>query len=257
MRWPLHSIDYLGKRTNMLSWNRSLRVAPVGMVLFAGLIVAACGDTTAPVDGTASFKRVNTATLDASTDAVASEPTVRGKPTKEAKETAAATTEVPPYTIMQSADAPRLMTYDTTFTAIQGQGNTFVVFYQNPWTTENTQGDWFMKLDVPSDAQFVNEWGEPYADGAVVEITVLIDETRFFVQFGPHGSTFLGKQPAVLMFNYLYADLGDVDPANLKVFYQPSANTEWAAQTSVIEKKGNRILLDIYHFSNYAVAWFF
>ena len=246
---------YLGRKSkNMFSWTGSRQLASLGTLLTVGLLAAGCGDATAPADATASLKRVKTTTLDASTETVASEPTVRGK---QSKTTETATADVPPNTITQSPDAPPLMTYDTTFTAIQGQGNTFVLFYQNPWTEYGTPGEWFMKLDIPSDAQFVTEAGEPYAYGDVVEITAHVDATRFFVQFGPHGSTFLGKQPAVLMFNYLYADLGGVDPANLKVFYQPSTNTDWEAQTSYVEKRGNRILVDIYHFSNYAVAWFF
>ena len=69
---------------------------------------------------------------------------------------------VPANTIRQSADAPSLLTYDTAFVAVQGQGNTFVLFYENPWAGDGSPGEWFMKIDVPSDAEFVNADGVPY-----------------------------------------------------------------------------------------------
>ena len=46
-------------------------------------------------------------------------------------------------------------------------------------------------------------------------------------------------------------------PGCEKVFYQPSADTDWTAQPTYVERKGKRLLVDLYHFSNYAVAWFF
>jgi hypothetical protein len=174
------------------------------------LTLVACNEPNGPIDADVEFAR-NTRN-DTETIAVADDGT--SSTTRKKKDADGATASgAPATTINQSADAPPLMTYSTSFKAVQGQGNTFVVFYQNPWNPE------------------------------------------FFVQFGPHGSTFLGRSPAELSFNLKFADLNGQEPAGLEVWYQPSAGTEWNPEPTTVDANGNRVLMDLYHFSNYAVAW--
>jgi hypothetical protein len=218
--------------------------AALSPAVAVSLLLAACSDATAPTEAVPAFAKGGRAG-GRSTTVSASLP-----------EDDASSPDSPTIiTIRHTAEAPPLQTYDTTFTAIQGQGNTFVVFYENPWTVYDTPGDWFMRLDIPSDGQFVDENGVPYSYGEPVAITASIDPSEFFVRFGPHGSTFQGRKPAVLSFNTQFADLGGVDIKNLVLWYQPSNGEDWAAQPTAVDAKKNRIQTDLLHFSNYAVAW--
>ncbi len=160
---------------------------------------------------------------------------------------------VPISTVRQSVDAPPLLTYDTAFVAVQGEGQTFTLYYEDP--ADGSAGDWFIKIWIPHDAEFVSEAGEPYANGDTVAIATHVDPSYLFVRFGPHGSTFVGNRPALLRFHTKFMDLGGRDSADLRVWYQPSVGFEWTPQETVVDQRGHQIWLDIYHFSNYAVAW--
>ena len=111
-----------------------------------------------------------------------------------------------------------------------------------------------MQLEIPRDAQFVDEDGVLLADGDDVEITVTLDPSLFFVQFGPHGSSFTGNKPAKLTFNYSNSAAGFVE-TDLVVMYQPEAGTTWAEESTQITMRKTKLEIDLYHFSNYAVAW--
>ena len=223
---------------------RPLIAVALSPALAVSLLLAACSDVTAPTDAVPALAKGGRA-VDRSTTVSASFP-----------EDDTSSPDAPTIiTIRHSAEAPPLQTYDTTFTAIQGEGDTFVVFYENPWTANGTPGDWFMKLDIPSDGQFIDADGAPYTYGEPVAVTAQIDATEFFVRFGPHGSTFQGRKPAVLSFNTAYVDLDGVDINHLVLWYQPSDDEDWSAQPTIVDAKKNRIQTDLYHFSNYAVAW--
>jgi len=219
-------------------------------VMALALPIAACGDIQGPIGETdiALARGGNSTTTTLTTDATVGSGAVNDGPITYAG-------DVPPATITHSADAPPLQTYRTSFTAIQGEGNTFVVFYRDPWTSGNNQGDWYLKIDIPSDAELLNENGVPVPVGEAVEITVELDSTRFFVQFGPHGSTFLGRKPALLHFNLRYADYQGLDLDALQVWYQPNVAETWTAQPTEVNAKKHRLLMYLDHFSNYAVAW--
>jgi hypothetical protein len=157
--------------------------------------------------------------------------------------------EVPPFTIVQSADAPPLETHNTSFVAIQGEETSFIVHYLDPKDPGNNEDLWFMRIDVPADAEFVDASGAPVADGDTVEVTVEIDATRFFVQFGPHGSTFVGRRPAILTFNFRFADLNGLDPSKLNIWYQPSAGETWSPEPTEVDLRGSTARIYLHHFS--------
>jgi hypothetical protein len=52
-------------------------------------------------------------------------------------------------------------------------------------------------------------------------------------------------------------DLGERDVADLRVWYQPSVGSDWTVQETVVDHAGHQIWIDVHHFSNYSVAWFF
>jgi len=74
------------------------------------------------------------------------------------------------------------------------------------------------------------------------------------IVFGPHGSTFT-KQPASLSLYYGKSNLAGGDPSNLQVWYQPDVNTAWSPLSTAVQAKGFYLTFDLYHFSNYAVAF--
>jgi hypothetical protein len=112
-----------------------------------------------------------------------------------------------------------------------------------------------MQIYVPWDAQLLNAEGQPAAPGEAVEITVDIDPTAFFVEFGPHGSTFVGQFPAELSFNLKYADLNGIDLNSLEIWYQPAAGEFWTAEPTEVNARKTWLKMYLEHFSNYAVAW--
>lgn len=154
----------------------------------------------------------------------------------------------PSLVLRQRADAPALMSYDTSFVAVQGRRTIFDLHYENYQT-------WFMEVVIPRGAQLLNENGEPAAPGDLVEITVQIDPELFDVTFGPHGSTFIEQHPANLKFSLEYADLEGLDPAMLDVWYQAYEGDPWVDMGTTWRKKSYWIETDIYHFSNYAIAF--
>ncbi|MDH4350526.1 MAG: hypothetical protein OEW56_05210, partial [Gemmatimonadota bacterium] len=172
-----------------------------------------------------------------------------------AEPTAGSATTTEPVMIRQAADAPPLHTYDTTFTAVQGEANTFVVFYDDPDREGVWEGEVFFKLDIPRDAQFMDEDGSPVATGDTVAIRAVIDPTQFLVRFSPHGSLFNGRKPALLSFYLVYAELHTGDDAVPDIWYQPVEGEPWTPSATSYEWKSNRLKITLDHFSNYAVAW--
>ncbi len=211
--------------------------------LSVALLSVGCSDITSPLDG-ASFKKKKNNDVTVTTTG----STENGGATQNTNDGT-----VPATTIAQSTEAPPLLTYSTSFTAIQGQANTFIVFYEDEWNP-GMQGDWFLKLNIPRDGQLLDENGNPAAPGDTVQITVEIDPSLFFVRFGPHGSSFNGNKPATLQFNYAYAQ-GGWNQNDLAVWYQPADGEAWNEEPTEVNTKKNRVLINLYHFSNYAVAW--
>jgi hypothetical protein len=229
----------------------------------AVLALAACGEMKSPLaDGpslarsTKSNPKNSTATVVDSTVAVSDSDLEFGQVSDAELSAPLSDGLVPENTIRQAADAPALMTYSASFTAIQGEGNTFVVFYENPWTDDGTQGDWFMKLDIPADAQLLRADGTAAVYGDAIEITVQIDPSLFFAQFGPHGSQFDGRRPAQLSFNLEFAEpLSRQAQDDLQAWYQPEVGEQWTPRATTVDLKRNKVILDLYHFSNYAIAF--
>jgi hypothetical protein len=164
------------------------------------------------------------------------------------------TTDATPTMIVQAPGAPRLHTYDTTFMAVQGEAATFIVFYDDPDHEGLWEGEVFFKLDIPRDAQFVDETGSPVADFDTVAIRAVIDSTRFLVRLSPHGSVFSGRKPAVLSFGLAYAALNG-DGTLPDIWYQPEDGALWTSGVTSYEVRAGQLHVTLEHFSNYAVAW--
>ncbi|MDH4044781.1 MAG: hypothetical protein OEY20_17085 [Gemmatimonadota bacterium] len=143
-------------------------------------------------------------------------------------------------------DAPRLRTYDTTFVAHQGWKQSFVIFHED--------GNYFMVLDVPASAQFVDADGNPVPDGAEVELRARVDSASVSFEFGPHGSYFTGSRPVLLWVYLKYVDVGSSGGLP-NIWYQADATLPWAVLPTTADRAGNWLKVELRHFSNYAVAY--
>lgn len=226
------------QQKNKLGINRRFYMkTKIFMAAFVSTMLLACGDIADPaLDGQSALfakggQRISTTSTESATDA-ANSGTV--------------TESGIPNVLRFAAGASPLKTYDTTFVAHQGWKQHFVIFHED--------GNYFMVLDVPASAQFVDPNGNPIPNGETVDITVHVDSTHVSFEFGPHGSYFTGKRPVLLWIYLKYVDLEGAsgDPA---AWYQPNTDTTWTALPSTIDKAGNWIKTELRHFSNYAIAW--
>ena len=143
-------------------------------------------------------------------------------------------------------DAPRLKTYDTTFVAHQGWKQSFVIFHRD--------GNYFMVLDVPASAQFIDADGNPLPAGAEVGIRARVDSTLVSFEFGPHGSYFTGSRPVMLWVYLKYVEVGSIN-GTPDIWYQADATQPWSPMGATADKAGNWLKIELRHFSNYAVAY--
>ena len=68
-------------------------------------------------------------------------------------------------------------------------------------------------------------------------------------------TTFIEQHPANLKFSLEYADLDGLDAGALDVWYQAYAGDPWLDMSTTWRKKSYWLETDIYHFSNYAIAF--
>lgn len=157
-------------------------------------------------------------------------------------------------TVLRLADwAPPLTTYDTTFYAVQGRPSSHALYFrQQPWELVPVK---YMQLDIPSGAEFVDADGNVVPRGTIVPITVHADSGIVSFEFGPHGSRFSTRKPALLSVWWLYADLQSLFASGLKIWYQADSTQPWGALDTQVDLAGGYLVASIYHFSNYAVAW--
>jgi hypothetical protein len=170
------------------------------------------------------------------------------------RSTSMAMVDSPDHTLQQRHDAPALKTYETGFDVVQGEGQSFTLYYQDADTTDTVHPDWFLKVQIPQSAQFVDLNGQAVAKGDTVYVTIEVDPSRFLVRFGPHGSTFPGSG-GTLAFKFDHADLDGKDAGDLRIWYQPKAGEGWTDQAAKVDVKGCQIWIDLRHFSNYAIAF--
>jgi hypothetical protein len=144
---------------------------------------------------------------------------------------------------------PPLETYDTSFVVTVGKLQGFYVCFANSKTT-------FLYVAIPKDAQFFDAAGNQLPRGDTVRISVRIDSVYASIQFGPHGSLFLGsKGPAWLQMDYGALDLGGLAPTAASIWYQPQSDSAWTALPTQVDHTNKWLTAPIYHFSNYAIAY--
>lgn len=156
-----------------------------------------------------------------------------------------------PQVLRFAAGAPKLETYDTTFTVVQGVPSTHAIRFRDVWRTP------YLVLAIPADAQFVDAKGNPLPDGATVGLRVRPDAKTLEVAFGPHGSTFGSERgtPAVLTLFFTYADRSGVDLSTTGLWHRASSADALQSVASFLDLSSLLVYGDVWHFSNYAVAY--
>jgi hypothetical protein len=148
--------------------------------------------------------------------------------------------------------APPLETYDTTFTLVQGVGSADTIYFQKrPGAATR---EIFMVLAIPPTAGFVDPSGRTLEPGSEVRLAVQVDRDVVRLNFGPHGSKFTRK-PARLYIWWQNTDLQGRSGNGLQLWYRPGSGTAWTALEKQVSPAFTWLVADLYHFSNYAVAY--
>ncbi len=221
-------------------------------IIAAGMLFGACGEVNGPAveDGPELSLAGNLE--ERYPDAVILKETITGKPGGSQSDPGIHSSDAPANTLEHSASAPDLDTYRTSFFVVQGEQTILILYYKGKKKKKKRP---FMHVIIPDNAQLLTDGGLPALDGDRIEITLEVDPTKFLVHFGPHGSTFVDGEPALLVFNYRFAELDGGDPAALGAWYQPSQGEAWGMIPAKVRVTDRQIRIRIRHFSNYAVAW--
>jgi len=142
--------------------------------------------------------------------------------------------------------APPLQTYDTTVTIVQGRHNWLEIFHEDL--------TWFITLDIPPSAQFVSADGTPVPSGEAVSLRARVDSPYVSFEFQPHGSYFTGSRPVELWVGLKHLDLEGRSEFP-DIWYQADSNEPWTALPTEVRLSGQWLVVQLTHFSNYAVAW--
>jgi hypothetical protein len=210
----------------------------LGLVVLLGACDTATDPAAEPTISAAKGGRVASATL------TSSETTTSSTTTETGTTTGTTTESSTPQVLQFLPGAPPLKTYDTTFAAVQGWKQNHVIFHED--------GNYFMVLEVPNSAQFVDADGVPLAYGEPFGLRAVVSQTSVSFEFQPHGSYFTGTRPVVLWVYLKYVDTSAGMP---QVWYQSESDDPWVAQETTVDRAGNWLKIDLKHFSNYAVAW--
>jgi hypothetical protein len=204
--------------TTILDRSRSI-LAALGAVA-----VVACSEPTAPAPGNVASTLWRGST---------SAPKVSAP-------VAAAPTAAPNFLKFAPWAGP-LETYNTSFPVTVGTASSFTVNFKNsPFP--------FMKIEIPANADFFGASGLPLKNGTRVTVTVTIDSVYATVRFTQ-------RNPAKLYLNYYALDLGGKLPSQLAIWYQPDPTVDWSAQPTDIDVSWMWLIIPLYHFSDYAIAY--
>jgi hypothetical protein len=158
--------------------------------------------------------------------------------------------------IRSAQNAPRLVTTDTSFWAVAGDGREVRIPYVN--------GAGCLEFKVPGNALLRRPDGTRIQRGDSVRITVrLADAGRFSFEFQPAGLRFDPDHPAELRIRYTYADPdfngdGRVDDADRRfefgVWRQESAGQPWAGLVTIRDSDTAEVRATLEGFTKFAVA---
>ncbi|HEX8361076.1 MAG TPA: hypothetical protein VF613_13270 [Longimicrobium sp.] len=158
--------------------------------------------------------------------------------------------------IRSAANAPRLVSTDTSFWAVAGDGREIRIPYVN--------GAACLEFKVPGNALLRRPDGSAIHRGDSVRITVrLADPGRFSFEFQPAGLRFNRDHPAELRIRYTYANRdfngdGVVDDADrafdFGLWRQEGAGRPWAGLVTIRDSDTQEVRATLEGFTKFAVA---
>lgn len=158
--------------------------------------------------------------------------------------------------IRPAADAPRLVSTDTSFWVKAGDGREVRIPYQN--------GAPALEFKVPGNGLLRRPDGSAFRRGDSVRITIRrADPGRFDFEFQPSGLRFDPDHPAELRIRYSYANRdfngdGRVDAADrdfdFGLWRQEASGQPWAGLVTLRDADLEEVRADILGFTKFAVA---
>jgi len=165
-----------------------------------------------------------------------------------------------------SADAPPLLTTDTTFVATKGQSLVVEVFYESE-SEPGERGDRFLSFELEEESllRYPEDHpraGDAFQTGDTVTITLRVDADTILAEFEPTGLQFDPDEPAELEINYVEADDdfdddGESDPEleeEIDLWRQERPGEPWTRIGTVQDFELDEIEAELTSFTIYAVA---
>jgi hypothetical protein len=188
--------------------------------------------------------------------------------------TDAGTTSPPPVTttpnsqlhiVAQGGTAPALLSDTVSFYAVAGQGRQVKMYYQG--AAPGDTGETLLEFEVPGDGLLKRPDGTAFLPGDSIRITISVATPgRFQFAFSPSGLQFNPASPARLRIRYLDCDQdlnndGVVDSTDesirsmLDVWHRETGDTLWSKLGGVNLDQESEIDVNVFSFTEYALAW--
>jgi hypothetical protein len=166
-----------------------------------------------------------------------------------------------------SADAPPLLTSDTSFVATRGEDIKVEIFYAPEQGSGQQVGDRFLELELDDESLLQYPAGHPMAGatfqaGDTITITIRIDGNELIATLEPTGLEFNPERPAELELRYTNADDdfdgdGDEDPeleGEIDLWRQEKPGDLWFRVGEIKDADLKRVRARLTSFSRYALA---
>ena len=165
------------------------------------------------------------------------------------------------------ADAPPLLTSDTSFVATRGDDIKVEIFYAPEQGSGQQVGDRFLELELDDESLLRYPAGHPMAGatfqaGDTITITIRIDRDELIATLEPTGLEFNPERPAELELRYTNADDdfdgdGEEDPeleGEIDLWRQEKLGDPWFRVGEIKDAELRRIRARLTSFSRYALA---
>lgn len=169
--------------------------------------------------------------------------------------------------LRQAADAPPLLTTDTSLVATRGEDLRVRIFYAPERGSGSERGDLFLELEIDDESLLRYPAGHPKGGdllepGDTITIRIHIDPDRLLANLEPAGLEFDPSEPAQLELRYTNADRdfdgdGAPDPEReeeIDLWRQEKPEDPWVRIGELKDRDLKRVRARLTSFSRYALA---
>lgn len=169
--------------------------------------------------------------------------------------------------LRQAADAPGLLTLDTSFVATRGEETEIEIFYAPEEGSDEERGERFLELELDDESLLRYPAGHPRAGatfvaGDTITIRIQVDPERLIATMEPSGLVFDEDEPAELELRYLHADDdfdedGEPDPEledEIDLWRQERPGDPWVRVGEIKDADRDGVRARLTSFSRYALA---